>query len=119
MIKQITTGIILIILLVLITNPMSFWMPDMAHVTILICAVILFGVFASFILREKPVDERDDTHRMLAGRNAFLTGAAVLVIGIIYQKFSGTGEVDIWLIVTLVVMILAKISSRLYSDSNL
>jgi hypothetical protein len=92
-------------------------MPDMMVMAMLIVALVLFGIFASFILREKMVDERDDVHRTLAGRNAFLAGSAVLMIGIVVQGY--THSVDPWLVVTLIVMILVKIATRLWSDKNL
>jgi len=77
----------------------------------------LFGLFASFILREKVVDERDGFHRTLAGRNAFLAGAGVLTLGIVIQGYSHA--VDPWLVVALVGMIVVKIGTRAWSDKNL
>jgi hypothetical protein len=74
-------------------------------------------MFASFILKETAFDERDDANRSLAGRNAFLAGSAVLVVGIVAQGYSHS--VDPWLVVALIVMILVKIATRLWSDKNL
>ncbi|MBI3589373.1 MAG: hypothetical protein HY093_03110 [Candidatus Liptonbacteria bacterium] len=48
----------------------------------------------------------------MADRIAFLVGTATLVIAIIIQSFRH--ELDVWLVVTLGVMILAKISGLLY-----
>ncbi|MDQ3076883.1 MAG: hypothetical protein M3Q63_02420, partial [bacterium] len=73
--------------------------------------------FATFILRENVRDERDGMHRLLAGRMAFLLGSITLVIGILVQAYSHT--VDIWLVLTLVVMVLTKMGTRLYSDKRL
>jgi hypothetical protein len=80
-------------------------------------ALGLFAVFASFILRESIADERDALHRTLAGRNAFLAGAGVLTLAIVMQGY--THSVDPWLVVTLVVMIMVKILTRIWSDKNL
>ncbi len=113
---QTIVSVILIALLLLIWNPWSFWMPTMMLVSVLIALLIAFSLFASFILQEKVADEREGSHRMLAGRAAFLTGSAVLMIGIFVQAFSHA--VDIWLVVALVVMIITKIGSRIYSDRN-
>jgi len=43
----------------------------------LVALLVLFGIFASFILKEKVFDERDDVNRSLAGRNAFLVFGAI------------------------------------------
>lgn len=111
----ITLGLVIIAILLL--NPFHFWMPDMMVMSMLAIALVLFGIFTSFILREKSTDERDEQHRTLAGRNAFLTGSAVLILGIIIQGYSHA--VDPWLVVALIVMIVAKIGTRIWSDKNL
>ncbi|MBI3573991.1 hypothetical protein HY090_02990 [Candidatus Kaiserbacteria bacterium] len=114
--KQTITAGGLVLLLILILNPYHFWMPTMAHMTLLGAAVVAFGLFASFMLRENAADERDGVHRMLAGRAAFLSGVGLLTIAIIYQSYTNT--LDVWLVATLVVMILAKIGVRFYTDRN-
>lgn len=107
----------LIVTAVLLLNPFHFWMPDMLVVTMLAVTLVLFAIFASFILREKAFDERDDQHKALAGRYAFLAGSAVLILGIIVQGY--THAVDGWLAVALIVMIVTKIGVRIWSDRNL
>jgi hypothetical protein len=107
----------LIIISLLLLNPFHFWMPNMLVICMLAIALGLFGVFASFILREKAGDERDSQHKTLAGRNAFLAGSGVLTLGIVIQGYTHT--VDPWLVVTLVVMILVKFITRAWSDKNL
>src|SRR3989338_6971913 len=116
-IKETVVAICLIVIAILILNPFHFWMPDMMVMGILAVALALFGMFASFILRERVVDERDAVHRTLAGRNAFLSGGAVLMLGIIIQGY--THSVDPWLVISLITMILAKICTRIWSDKNL
>ena len=83
----------------------------------LVAMLVFFGVFASFILREKVIDERDGVHRTLAGRNAFLVGSLIVVAGILVQGYAHT--VDPWLIVALVGMIIVKIGTRVWTDRNL
>lgn len=107
----------LIAIAVLLLNPFHFWMPDMLVVCMLAIALVLFGIFASFILREKVVDERDSLHRTLAGRNAFLAGASVLMLGIVIEGYMHS--VDLWLVLSLIAMVIAKISTRMWSDKNL
>ncbi len=107
----------LVILAILLLNPFHFWMPDMMVVCMLAIILGLFGIFASFILRESMIDERDGQHRTLAGRNAFLAGAGVLTLGIVIQGYMYT--VDPWLVAALVVMVIVKIGTRIWSDKNL
>jgi hypothetical protein len=107
----------LIAIAILLLNPFHFWMPDMMVVAMLAVTLGLFGVFASFILREKMFDERDGQHRTLAGRNAFLTGSGVLTLGIVIQGYSHS--VDPWLVIALITMIVVKIATRIWSDKNL
>ncbi len=107
----------LIVIALLLLNPFDFWMPAMMVIAMLIIALVLFGVFALFILRETIGDERDAAHRTLAGRNAFLAGSAVLMAGIVYQGYTHT--VDPWLVAAVIVMIVVKMGTRIWSDNNL
>ena len=115
-IKEIIVSVLLIVLAFLILNPFNFWMPDMMEITILACIFILFGIYATFIVRERVTDEREDFHRMLAGRNAFLVGSGIIIIGMFVE--AQTYMVDKWLVFALISMILTKILSRLWSDKN-
>lgn len=114
--KEILVSATLVILLVAILNPLHLWMPDMVHMMMLAAALIIFAVFAAFILRERATDEREGVHKMHAGRIAFLCGAAVLIVGIVYQSY--IGQLDNWLVVVLVVMVISKIGAHLWSDRN-
>ncbi len=116
MIEKIVT-ILLLIVTVLLLNPFDFWMPDMMVIGMLIFILVLFGIFASFVLRESRQDERDEAHRSLAGRNAFLAGSGVLILAIVFQGYSH--NVDPWVVFALSVMVTVKIITRLWSDKNL
>ena len=107
----------LVVLAILLLNPFHFWMPDMVVIGMLAITLGLFGVFASFILRERVVDERDGLHRTLAGRNAFLAGSGVLTVAIVIQGY--THSIDPWLVIALTTMIIVKILTRIWSDKNL
>src|SRR6266404_6411237 len=98
---------VLIVLAVAVLNPMHAWMPDMTLSLLLAGVFVIFCVFAAFIMREGAADEREMTHRALAGRTAFLTGSGVLVLGIISE--GAHHAVDMWLVLSLVAMILAKV----------
>jgi hypothetical protein len=115
--KETIVTVALIVIAILLLNPFHFWMPDMVVMCMLAITLGLFGIFASFILRESIIDERDSQHRTLAGRNAFLAGSGVLTIGIVVQGYAHA--VDPWLVSALVVMIVTKIITRLWTDKNL
>lgn len=115
--KEIIVSLTLVVLAVLLLNPFHFWMPDMMVMGMLAILLVLFGVFASFILKEKIFDERDNVNRSLAGRNAFLAGSAILMLGIVIQGYSHS--IDPWLVIALIMMIIIKIVTRIWSDKNL
>ena len=113
---EFAVSLMLMILLILILNPLHFWMPDQAHMMMIIALAVLFMIFASFIVGEKTKDERDMVHRSIASRFAYLMGTGMLVCGIITQLLYKS--VDIWLILVLAVMIGAKICGLLYAQSH-
>ena len=115
--KETIAAIILLVLLLLIINPYHLWMPTMIHMMVVTSLLLVFGFFASIILREQAHDEREGTHRMYAGRAAFLVGSLLLIAGIIYQSL--THDLDSWLPIVLVMMVIAKIGTRFYTDRYL
>jgi len=114
---EVVISLVLVVLAVLLLNPFHFWMPNMIHMVMLALTLVVFAFFAIFILREKVQDEREAIHRMLSGRVAFLTGSALLTIGIVAQSLKNA--VDVWLVIVLVAMVLSKIVTRIYSDNRL
>ena len=116
-IQETIVTVCLTIIAILLLNPFHFWMPDMMVMVMLAFALVVFSIFASFILREKIFDERDSMHRTLAGRNAFLAGSSMLMLGIIIQGYSH--KVDALLVIALIFMIIVKIGTRIWSDKNL
>jgi cobalamin synthase len=114
--KETIIALALIVLLIVIMNPLHLWMPTMLQMLVLVGILAAFSIFAVFVLRERAADEREGLHRMLAGHAAFLTGAAVLTVAIIIEELHGA--LDVWLVIALVIMILAKIGAALYSDKN-
>jgi hypothetical protein len=109
--------ICLVLVAILLLNPFHFWMPDMLVMGMLAITLVLFGIFASFILREKIIDERDSVHRTLAGRNAFLAGSFILIIAIVIESYKHS--LDPWLVIALVVMVISKIATRIWADRNI
>ena len=116
-IKEILASIILIALLILFLNPFSIWMPNMISMLMVLALIIAFIIFASFIWKENAKDEREALHKMIADRVAFLTGTALLIIGVVVQSFKN--KLDLWLVVILGIMILSKIIGLVYSREKL
>ena len=115
--KETIITVCLVLIAVLFLNPFGFWMPDVFVMCMLLVALVLFGVFAGFILREKVRDERDATHRALAGRNSFLVGSAVLMLAILVQEYNKA--LDPWIVFVFIAMIITKVATRIWSDKNL
>lgn len=106
-IKEIVASVVLIVLLAAFLNP--FAIPTMFEMMLLLALLVAFAFFATYIWKERSRDERESLHTMLAGRDAFLAGATILVIGIILQSLNHA--LDPWLVITLTVMVLAKMIS--------
>jgi uncharacterized membrane protein YiaA len=114
--KEIIVTAILLAVFFVLLNPFAWWMPDMMVMSLLFIALILFGLFAAFIVQEKVADEREQQHRVTAGRAAFIAGTLILTIGIVIQSLSH--HVDPWLVITFVGMVIAKLGTRSYIDHN-
>ena len=114
--KETTIAVILIVLLILFLNPFNFLMPPPYLSMLIIFLIVVFGIFAAVIWKEHARDEREQLHRMLAGRYAFLTGSSILVVGIIIQSLQHA--IDRWLIFALVGMILVKLIALGYSQKR-
>lgn len=110
---QILTAIVSCILALFLIDPFGLWMASMVQMMVLALAVIAFGALAIFVVHEGDGDERDDTHRALAGRAAFLAGGAVLLLGIVLESIAHA--LDPWLVVALAAMVCAKTIVRLWS----
>ncbi len=107
----------IVVISFLLLNPFNFWMPDMLFMGMLVLALVVFGIYASFMLREQVVDERDSLHRTLAGRNAFLVGSGLLTVAIVVEGY--THSIDPWLVVIFIAMVLTKLITRRWTDTHL
>lgn len=114
--SEIFISIVFILLLVFFLNPFNVLMPDPLVTMMITLLLLLFGIFASFIFHEKARDERENLHKLIAARYAYLAGAGVLVVGIIYQTLQHA--LDTFLVVTLIVMILARIFGFIYAKKH-
>lgn len=111
---EVTSAIVFCAIAIALFNPMHLWMPSMTVNVMLAVLVAAFGAFVVFVLREQASDEREEAHRSLAGRAAFLAGASVLVLGIALQSLSHV--VDPWLVAALLAMVIAKVAAHVWSD---
>jgi len=112
---EIAVSLILALLLIYVINPGMLWMPSMLEKHIGILVLVLFIGFSIFFWREKPRDEREILHAAHAGRYAYFAGASVLMIGILYEFYTHY-EVDIWLLISLAIMILTKTGIRIWNE---
>lgn len=112
--SEIILALLFVALLFFCLNPFGWYMLNMWQMLILVALVIVFAIFTVFVWREGKGDERDVMHRMLAGRYAFLLGTVTLLLGIILQSLQH--DLDHWLVITLGVMVLAKVFGLLYSQ---
>ncbi len=111
---EIIIALFLIGFLILFLSPIDLLMPMTTGTMSILLVAVLFMVFSSLVFREKSRDERENVLKMNAGRISFLAGSIIAVIGILYQ--STTHNIDPWLVYTLIGMILAKTTTRLYSS---
>jgi cytochrome c biogenesis factor len=111
-ISEILISIILISLTLTLVDPFMYWMPSQSEKVILLLVVFVFIAYAAFFWKERVVDEREERRRMEVSRSSWLTGVAVLVVGLLIEGLSGI--VDPWLVYSLSAMVLAKAVTSLY-----
>ena len=112
---MVIAGVIVLCLLAL-GDYLPFWMPNMNEMLVLLVVTLLMLMWAGFVLFEKAVDEREIMLRMHAGRIAYLSGIAVLLIALIVQGFSHA--IDPWVMLALGVMVVIKLGARLCLDTE-
>jgi len=110
--SEITFSVILIILAVLFLDPFMVFMPTGVVYMLVGGIAIVFALFAGLVWKERAEDERDELHRMIAGRAGYILGVGVLMAGIIWQTV--VSHPDPWLVAALVGMILGKLLGLYY-----
>jgi hypothetical protein len=93
--SELGISVAVLVMLALLIHP--FWMP-----------MGLIGLCV-FVWRETPRDEREYVAVAQAGRSAYLVGGVLLTIGVTVQTLQH--HVDIWLVLGLAGMVLAKVIS--------
>ena len=113
---EILVSVLLIIALLVCLNPLNLLMPPPFVMIAVVTLLIIFGLFAIYIWKERKGDERENYHKILSGHFAFLTGSFILVLAIAYQELNH--NLDPWLVYALIGMICAKVISQFYNDKN-
>ena len=115
MLKNFGMPVILAGLLALLVNPFDWWMNGTVYMSVVVSTLVFFCIFAVFLWREKPRDEREVVHVMFAGRTAYFLGATVLVLAITAESFNHS--IDPWLPVALLFMVVGKAVALWWSRS--
>lgn len=115
-IKEMSLTLLLVVFLILLINPFSFWMPSMLHMAVLAGLVVIFAGFLLFVMNERPMDEREQYHQMLANRTGYLAGGTVIMAGIVIQSLND--NLDLWLPAALTLMVLVKMITHARSRAR-
>lgn len=113
-VSEIVITLVLVGILSTLLLPTKLLMPMSADMMLVLGLILMFFIFSAFFWRERAGDEREQLHRMNAGRISFFIGAGILVVGIVLQSLHH--NIDPWLIYALIGMIIGKLLSRIYSD---
>ena len=96
-IGEIIISLLLIGLLIFFINPLDLLMPHALHPFMAPFLVVLFIIFAAFLWKETPGDEREQMHKFIASRSAYFATIAILIVGVVLQSFMG--EIDPWIVI--------------------
>lgn len=111
---QIFVALLIVFFLLALGDYLPFWMPNMNEMIVLLVVTLCMLAWASFVMFEKAIDEREVMLRMHAGRIAYLSGIGVLLVALIVQGFAHA--IDPWVMLTLGTMVVTKLGARLYFD---
>jgi len=109
----------LVALFILIISIGLFYasLAPMAYVLCYVVVVVMFAVFMYSILKRTDRDEREHHHHTVAAESGYIVGAVALLIGIAYQTLS-IHQVDDWLFVALIAMLVTRLGVRIYLDKK-
>ncbi|MCA9363990.1 hypothetical protein KC727_02115 [Candidatus Kaiserbacteria bacterium] len=105
--KQYLVPVVVVILALMFLDPFMIVMPEMLFYIGSGIFFVAFALYAATVWNEQVADEREYAHRAYAGRVAYLVGATVAVIGILYQALV-LHSVDPVLVILLLAMIIGK-----------
>lgn len=110
--NEIVLSLALVTLAILFLDPLMFLMPKSVLYVVITLFVLAVFTFVGLVWREQSGDEREELHKLSAGRVGYMSGIVVLLTGIVYQCLHGT--TDPWLVAALVAMVLGKLFARYY-----
>lgn len=113
-IAETISAVVLIVVLFLVTNSEALLMPKTSDMMLLLALIVSFLAFSATIWKERAADERENLHRLNAGRISFLVGSLILVLGILSQ--AAGHNIDPWLVYALIAMVGSKLLSRIFSE---
>lgn len=114
---ELITSTLIVVILILFVNPFMILMPSTVLYMALAGLIILVAIFVGLVWREHTNDEREELHRFVASRFAYIVGIVILTIGVALESLGHTPNV--WLVSALGAMVLAKLVGHLYSRSRL
>lgn len=103
-----------IALMIFLLNPLNIWMPNEMVMMVSIGLLILLSLFTHFIWKENSHDEREQLHRYIVNRYAYIVGCAILTLAVIWESYHHS--LDPWLVTALGSMILAKVVGSLIAQ---
>lgn len=106
--REIIAGVILIAFSLFLLNPFDIWMAPMMVYLASAIVLAVFVVYFGLIMKEKPLDEREEAHLMTASRTGYLAGIISLAVIFLYQAFT-TSHPSKEVTLVIVIMILAKL----------
>lgn len=116
-IAELIISLTLILLLMTFVSKEDILMPMSPAMIMFILISVLFVVFSALLFREEERDEREALHKLKAARFSYLVGIVLLIGSILVQTFH-TENIDPFIIVTLIGMVVAKILARIYNQLN-
>jgi amino acid transporter len=115
-IKEFILSIALIVLLIVLLNPFNFLMSDAVLMLTVALFVIAVGLIAGLALNERPRDERENVLVHTSARVGYISGIVILSLAIIIESLQH--DLDFWLPLVFVIMILSKLIGRIYQENS-
>jgi hypothetical protein len=112
-VKESLAGLLMLVLLFLFLNPLAWPISTDLFNMFAVALLVVFFLFAFLICHRKSNDERDEYVLLLGERFGFITGCSILLIALIIQ--ARAGELDDWLVLTFIIMVIAKIIGMIYA----
>ena len=105
---------VLSLLLVLLIDPFNIIMKMMLSGVVVVALAVLYTTKFIVIWRENPQDERDLAHRFRSSWISYYTVSVLLFVGVLVESL--TGDIDIWLIISLIGLFVSKLASMVYLE---